>query len=98
MPAPGSAALERAVSQKGPPTAPMPAEGTSGKKETKDPPARKIKKGGKGEVLEEPAPGKKIPKRVKKKKTKADQPRDTSTAKEGGKVDQQVPYQGRWSW
>ena len=66
MPAPASAAPERAVSQKRPPTAPIPAEGTSGKKETKDPPARKIKKGGKGEVLEEPAPGKKKPKRLKK--------------------------------
>ena len=78
MPAPGSAALERAVSQKRPPTAPIPPEGTSGKKETKDPPARRIKKGGKREVLEEPAPGKKKSKGgKKKKKTKSDQPGDT---------------------
>jgi len=50
LPAPASAAPERAVSQKRPPTAPIPAEGTSGKKETKDPPARKIKKGRKSEM------------------------------------------------
>ena len=85
-PAPASAAQERAVPPKRPPTAPIPAEGISGKKETKDPPARKIKK------------GRKNGKKKQKKKPEADQPRVTPTAKEGGKGNHQVPYQGRWSW
>ena len=61
------------MSPKQPPTAPIPAKGTSGKKETRNPPARKIKNDGKGEVPEEPAPGKKKRKKLKKNTSKPDQ-------------------------
>ena len=71
--APASAASERAVSPKQPPTAPIPAKGTSGKKETRNPPAKKIKNDAKGEVPEEPAPGKKKRKKLKKNTSKPDQ-------------------------